>query len=268
MPRPTRYNNLYSIHHVMMRGNHKANILFNDDDYRYFCYRLKCAVNKYSCRIHLFCLMTNHIHLVIETSYIPLGNIIQSVSAPYSSFLHHYFGVKGRLFDDRYKAKPVRDERYLLELCDYVHYNPLQAQLVSHIDQYRWSSHPTYAEIEKIPWITTSLVNKILPKFVHTDVPYKSFTYERNQHYERVYTTHDRDGFLCDNNDSIIVDRTSYFDELILSQLTIDHISEIICNELNVSPIRMRSSSRTSELLLARCLTVYFANIFGGYTYM
>src|ERR1700735_24958 len=86
MPRKKRTHYFEAMYHVMLRGNYRQ-IIFNDDNDRlYFYSLLKKVTEKFNCKIHLFCLMTNHIHLVIEINHVPLWKIVQSFASSYARY--------------------------------------------------------------------------------------------------------------------------------------------------------------------------------------
>ena len=68
-----------AIYHVMLRGNYKKHVFFSDKNRYMFYELLESVVRQYHCKVHLFCLMTNHIHIVIEVEHIPLSKIMQSL---------------------------------------------------------------------------------------------------------------------------------------------------------------------------------------------
>jgi REP element-mobilizing transposase RayT len=88
-------------------------------------------VEKFGCRIHAFCLMNNHIHLVLQVADIPLSRIMQNVSLRFTKWINYSRSRTGHLFQGRYKSLLIDAETYLLELVRYVHLNPVRAGIVS-----------------------------------------------------------------------------------------------------------------------------------------
>ena len=113
--------------------------------------------------------MTNHIHLVIEVSDIPISKIMQSIFSCYVKTHNARFNKIGRLFQDRFKAKMVCDDAYFLELCHYIHHNPIKAKMCQSLDEYPWSSHLSYAKIKKFSWLTTNHIEKLLKNYVNVE---------------------------------------------------------------------------------------------------
>lgn len=88
MPRKKRSHYYEAFYHVMMRGNYRQDIFSADEDYLYFYGLMEKSVHQFNCKIHLFCLMTNHVHLLIEVENIPLWKIMQTVAGAFSKYNH------------------------------------------------------------------------------------------------------------------------------------------------------------------------------------
>jgi REP element-mobilizing transposase RayT len=104
MARKSRIHYPGAVYHAMLRGNAGDPIFFADRD-RYRLYLiLQYAVEKFGCRIHAACLMTNHIHLVMQVGEMPLSRIMQNVSLRYTKWVNSTQGRTGHVFQERYKA--------------------------------------------------------------------------------------------------------------------------------------------------------------------
>lgn len=168
MSRRPRIHYPGAVYHVILRGNAGDPIFFEDRD-RYRLYLLlQCAVEKFDCRIHGYCLMTNHIHLVMQTGEIPLSRIMQNVSLRYTKWVNLTRGRTGHVFQGRYKALLIDADRYLLELIRYVHLNPVRAGTATTAESWPWSGHRAYAGTEIVPWLTTDWVLGMLTSEVTT----------------------------------------------------------------------------------------------------
>ncbi len=88
--------------------------------------------------------MSNHIHLLMETSDIPLSKVMQSLHTGYTQYFNLKHKKSGHLFQGRYKAILCQKDSYLLQLVRYIHQNPLRAGIVTNLEDYKWSSHQTY----------------------------------------------------------------------------------------------------------------------------
>lgn len=159
MGRPLRISFPGAFYHVTSRGNERRSIYQTNRDFEKFIGYLESATERYGARIHCFCLMTNHYHLLLET---PRGNL-QAILHHLNTGYTNYFNTKkkrvGHLFQGRYKAILVEKDHYALELSRYIHLNPVRAQLVKDPDQYPWSSYSAYGEKKKRwSWLHTDFI--------------------------------------------------------------------------------------------------------------
>lgn len=164
MARKPRIHYPGAVYHVILRGNGKQDIFFEDQDrYRFFLL-LQEGIERYRHQVHSFCLMTNHIHLVIQVSDIPLSRIMQNLSFRYTRWVNWRHDRSGHLFQGRYKAVLVDGDSYLLELVRYVHLNPVRAGMVPTLDEYPWTSHGAYLGRETLPWLATDPTHAMFAK--------------------------------------------------------------------------------------------------------
>jgi putative transposase len=158
MARKPRIHFPGACYHVMLRGNAGQELFIDDHDRQRFLSLLEKGVARFRHLIHAYCLMTNHVHLVIQVAEVPLSRIIQNVSFRFTRFVNTTRNRAGHLFQGRYKAVLVDGDRYLLELVRYIHTNPVRAGLVSRSEQYPWSSHGVYLGETTLSWLTTDWV--------------------------------------------------------------------------------------------------------------
>lgn len=158
MARKQRIHFPGALYHVILRGNAQQDIFFEDGDRYRFYLILQTIVEKFGCRIHAFCLMTNHIHLAIQIGETPLSRIMQNLSLRYTTWINRRMNRSGHLFQGRYKAVLVDADSYLLELVAYIHLNPVRAAMVTAPEEYPWSSHTAYLGTDLVPWLTTEQV--------------------------------------------------------------------------------------------------------------
>lgn len=158
MARKPRVHFPAALYHVMLRGNARQDIFFDDEDRYRFYLLLQEGVERYGHRIHAFCLMTNHVHLAIQVGDIPLSRIMQNLSFRYTRWINWRRNRCGHLFQGRFKAVLVDADSYLLELTRYIHLNPVRADMTQLPEEYPWSGHRAYLGLETIPWLTTDWV--------------------------------------------------------------------------------------------------------------
>jgi REP element-mobilizing transposase RayT len=155
MPRPLRIHVPGGFYHVTLPGNHRQRIFFRPADRRIFEGIVRKVIVRYEARVHAYCWMTNHIHLLIQISDTPLGRIMLRIASRYARIVQARVHTTGHLFERRYHAVLVDEDAYLLTLLRYIHQNPVQAGMVSSPGQYRWSSHGTYSGTRPQSWVTT-----------------------------------------------------------------------------------------------------------------
>lgn len=114
-----------AIYHVTFRGNARQEIFRQDADRLRFLESLSERVERYGVRLYVYCLMSNHVHLLMET---PNGNLSEFMGSLLTSYCT-YFNLRhrrtGHLLENRYKSPLVEGDEYLLKLCRYVHLNPV-----------------------------------------------------------------------------------------------------------------------------------------------
>ena len=154
MARPLRINFPGAVYHITSRGNERKAVFKSDRDREKFLEYLESATKRYQAVIHVFCLMDNHYHLLLETPEGNLPQIMRHINGAYTT----YFNVKrersGHLFQGRYKAILVDMDTYAKELSRYIHLNPVRAKMVETPEGYNWSSYSFYIGKSKAPeWL-------------------------------------------------------------------------------------------------------------------
>lgn len=153
MPRKSRLHSDTGMYHVMMRGINKQIIFEYQNDYLKFlqlihqkCHPQDLNGNRTSpcCVIYAYCLMPNHIHLLIQEKDEMISETIKCIAISYAQYYNYKYGHSGHLFQDRFRSEPVNDWDYFLTLLRYIHQNPVAASLVGNVVDYRWSSWREY----------------------------------------------------------------------------------------------------------------------------
>ena len=147
-----------AIYHVTVRGVDRRAIFGDPEDCQRFVRRMSDAVGEYGVRLYLFCLMTNHAHLLVETPKGNLSAFMHKLQTAYTIYYNLRHRRVGHLMQGRYGAKPVEGDEYLLKLSRYIHLNPvctramkrqsLEAR-VQALRAYPWSSYRGYAGFSK-----------------------------------------------------------------------------------------------------------------------
>lgn len=153
MVRQLRKQSATGIHHVMLRGINRQRIFEDSEDYRMFIHYLyKIAKPKTDsgqplpayATFYAYCLMDNHVHLLIREGSEPLSSSIKRIAAAYARYYNSKYEHYGHLFQDRFKSEPVNDEAYFFTLLRYIHQNPVAAGLTKDVVSYEWSSWVEY----------------------------------------------------------------------------------------------------------------------------
>ena len=130
--------------HVIARGNNREDIFHDDKDRRNFLKRLAFYLDECKVTLYCFCLMTNHVHLLLEMGQKPLSQMLQRLLTWHARYHNKKYDRVGHLYQGRYKAVLCDKDGYLLELVRYIHLNPVRAGLTTNPREYPWSSHKAY----------------------------------------------------------------------------------------------------------------------------
>jgi REP-associated tyrosine transposase len=138
-----------AFYHVITRGNQRQNVFKEPDDFQKYIDLLAQYKERYKYSLYAYVLMSNHVHLLIETGTTALSKILQGLNQSYTMYFNKKYETVGHLFQGRFKAILCDKESYLLSLIKYIHMNPLRAKMAKSIGGYRWSSHGSYVKKEK-----------------------------------------------------------------------------------------------------------------------
>jgi REP element-mobilizing transposase RayT len=154
MARALRVEYPGAFYHVINRGNAGDDIFKSLRDREKFLEYLQTAVDHYGLKIHTYCLMTNHYHLLVETPEANLSRAIKWVNVSYAGYFNRKRQRHGHLFQGRYKAILVDADEYLKQLSRYIHLNPIRANMVAELCSYPFSSYPAFIGQVKAPkWL-------------------------------------------------------------------------------------------------------------------
>ncbi|MDX8344119.1 REP-associated tyrosine transposase [Rossellomorea sp. YZS02] len=131
-------------YHVTARGNRKQDLFHDDEDRKKYLLYLQETKDKYPFTIHAYCLMPNHIHLLIETHDVPLEKIIRSLHTRYAVYFNKKYDYVGHVFQGRYGSTKIDTPSYFIKASRYIHQNPVEGKLTIRPESYPWSSYPSY----------------------------------------------------------------------------------------------------------------------------
>jgi REP-associated tyrosine transposase len=141
MPRKHREEVAGGIFHVYARGNDKRLIYSDDADRGVYLRLLSATVGRCRWRLLAFCLMQNHVHLLIETPDANLGTGMQRLHSDYAQQFNQRHGRSGHVFQGRYGAVSVSSDEQLWGVAAYLAMNPVKAGLCDTPEEWPWSSH-------------------------------------------------------------------------------------------------------------------------------
>ncbi|WP_091541557.1 transposase [Alkaliphilus peptidifermentans] len=144
MPRIAREKSETGIYHIMLRGIDKRDIFLKDADYERFTEYMRISKEKTGFTIYAYCLMTNHVHILLKTGVEEIGDIVRRITVGYAQYHNIENGRTGHLFQNRFKSEPVNTDSYFLTVLRYIHQNPIKAGMVQRLEDYKWSSYNEY----------------------------------------------------------------------------------------------------------------------------
>jgi putative transposase len=149
--------------HAIQRGNNREDIFGSPEDYVRFGEFLLDGLKRYSCAIHAYVLMTNHVHLLVTPAkQDSLSKLFQSVGRRYVQYFNFTYKRSGTLWEGRYRAAVIDAEQYLLTCMRYIELNPVRANLVDHPGDYPYSSYRANAQGEPDALVTPHRVYRRL----------------------------------------------------------------------------------------------------------
>lgn len=159
MPRKAREQSNTKVYHIILRGNSKQDIFLDKQDYLKLLKEIDNTKKIYNYNLYSYCLMTNHVHLIIFDINDNISKILQSITIRYSSYFNKKYERVGHVFQNRFLSKNIETKEYLLNVCRYIHKNPLKAGMITTND-YEWSSYKEY--IDKSIRVNTKTILQLL----------------------------------------------------------------------------------------------------------
>ena len=153
MPRQARKTSGTGIYHVMLRGINRQDLFEDDEDVQKFLQCLSNNVDPFDehgyrlpsfCTIFAYCLMPNHVHLLLQEKHETLGEVVKRITIAYAYYFNRKYQRNGHLFQDRFRSEPVNDIKYFKTLLRYIHQNPVLAGIAENVGDYLWRSWHEY----------------------------------------------------------------------------------------------------------------------------
>ncbi|OIK10098.1 transposase [Bacillus sp. MUM 13] len=160
-----------AVYHITCRGNRHSDIFIDDRDrYRYLHY-LEETKEKYYFQLHSYCLMSNHVHLLLETKDYPISSIMRKLNSRYAIAFNKRHELDGHVFQGRFHSVLIESAEQFLTTSRYIHLNPYKANMVEKPEQYKWSSYQAFALSKPDPHVTT----RHILHYFHTPENYKTY---------------------------------------------------------------------------------------------
>ena len=153
MPRQARQLSGTGIYHVMLRGINRQDIFEDESDYQQMIACLRSLTERYDenghllqplCTFYAYCLMSNHIHLLMREREDTVSEVVKKLGITYAHYFNKKYGRNGHLFQDRFRSEPVDNMEYFVMLLRYIHQNPVKSGIVENVEGYPWSSWNEY----------------------------------------------------------------------------------------------------------------------------
>jgi putative transposase len=136
--------------HLIQRSNNRSVCFYADEDYQFYLQHLAEQADKHGCAIHAWCLMTNHVHLLLTPHRAEsVGLLMKGLGQRYVQYINRTYRRSGTLWEGRFRSCLVQDDAYLLSCYRYIEVNPVRAGMVEHPAEYRWSSYRANAQAER-----------------------------------------------------------------------------------------------------------------------
>jgi putative transposase len=152
MPRKARLIVPECPHHIVQRGHNRKTVFVTDEDYRFYLENLVEWKERLGIRLYAWCLMTNHVHLIVEpgADVTTVSQLMKRLAGRQSALVNKLERRTGSLWDGRFKASPIQRDEYMLSCIRYVEMNPVRAGMVAGPRQYRWSSYRERMGLEDV----------------------------------------------------------------------------------------------------------------------
>jgi len=242
-----------ALYHVMCRGNNGEFILTEKEKPIYLTL-IKKYKERYDFKLYAYCIMDNHVHLLIETGETPLSRIMQGIQQSFTQQYNKKYNRTGHVFQQRYKAQLCDKERYLLQVIKYIHYNPVEAGIETGLD-YRWSSHGSYVYGKHNQLVDLSFVLGIFSENrVTAHKQYRAFMNIKPDKIELKIDEPDKPG---NNEINRIVGRDIRID--------IDTLIDIVCKEAGVSREEITRRTKIQKYSDVRKAVVRISEKYGSF---
>jgi len=170
-----------AIYHITTRGNHRNDIFRDEEDFKVYLTILEETLIFYSdlnYELVAYCLMNNHVHIIMKTGKEPLTRIMRRINSMYTRYFNKKYNYIGHLFQAKYFSELIQSDKQILEASRYVHLNPVKAQIVSRPEEYQWASYRIFIG-EKSEFVNTEIILSYF-EYSNRQKLYKEFVEENS----------------------------------------------------------------------------------------
>jgi REP element-mobilizing transposase RayT len=251
------------LYHVIVRGNQRQKTFSKDRDYQVYLEKLAQYCKRYGVTLYAYCLMPNHVHLLLECSSFPLGKFMQGLQQSYTQYYNRTYNKVGHLFQGRYKAILCQKDAYLLELVRYIHLNAVRSKLVSSAEKYPYSGEQAYRTGK--PTLTVD-PRRVL-KMIGGVSGYRRFVQEGlgEGHQEHYYEVEDQ-RFLGEGEFGEGLRREYEHEERPRKKRSLAQVIAEMAKAVKIRPERLRDQGRARGVSRQRTMLAYVLVRRGGYS--
>lgn len=205
MPRKSRTISSTGIYHIILRSVNQHIIFEEDADYQKFLYILSDCKSKYDIDIYAYCLMDNHIHLLLYSNQDTLSSFFQSLGTRFVRWYNTKYCRSGHLFQDRFHSSVIENNTHYLSTLFYIHNNPVKANICQNQSEYYWSSYNAFYG-QKNPLINISFSydiagsKELLLKYFSTDHDSETADYFIDDHRNVIHFMTDKQALTIFKN--------------------------------------------------------------------
>jgi putative transposase len=265
MARPIRIEYPGAVYHVICRGNNRQAIFRDDHDRRRYLEKLSGYCQEKNVDLLSYCLLSNHVHLLVETPEGNLSKMMQAFQTSYTLYFNKRHGRTGHVFEQRYKAMVVDKDNYLLQVSRYIHLNPLSAKIVERPQDFRWSSYGSYLKGKGLAGLKTDTV-----------LAYFSGSRSRQIHQYRNYVEGDREEktrnpapelikqiFIGDEDFVAAARRKAKRSDVYNERYSFQQIVRAVCEVIGANREEIRRFKRSETVQRSREILCYIARRYG-----
>lgn len=266
MARPVRIEYPGAVYHVITRGNNRQAIFKDDQDRETYLEKLFYYCEEKELELLCYCLLGNHVHLLLATPRGNLSKMMQPFQTSYTVYFNKRHRRTGHVFEQRYKAFLVDRDNYLLQVSRYIHLNPVGARIVARPQDYRWSSYRAYVRRDRR--ISGLKREHILEQFRARGKErisgYRSFVegaMSRGERWSELPII--KQAFIGDEDFFKQARKKTKREQAVERGYRLSEIVPVVCELMGVERDQLRRSTRHEAVQVGREMLIYLARRYG-----